>query len=128
MHQLDAPQAKRILIGQVVLTLVLTAAALPFGTHIALSVLIGAAVCLLATAVFAFWVFRRYSAQRPDLLLMRFYGAEVAKLVLVLGLFAVAFLTVKEINLPVLLTAYFVVQVLPTVLAPRWGAGSKPER
>jgi ATP synthase protein I len=128
MHQLDAPQAKRILFGQTVLTVVLTVAALPFGAHIALSVLIGAAVCLLATAVFAFWVFRRYSAQRPDLLLMRFYGAEVAKLVLVLGLFAAAFLTVKEINPPVLLTAYFVVQVLPTVLAPRWGAGSKPER
>jgi ATP synthase protein I len=128
MHQPDAPQAKRILVGQAVLTLVLTAAALPFGTRVALSVLIGAGICLLATAVFAFWVFRRYSAQRPDLLLMRFYGAEVAKLVLVLGLFAVAFATVKEINLPALLAAYFVVQVLPTVLAPRWGAGAKPER
>jgi ATP synthase protein I len=128
MHQPDAPQAKRILIGQVILTPVLAVAALPFGSHIALSVLIGAAICLSATAVFAFWVFRRYSAQRPELLVMRFYGAEVVKITLVLGLFAVAFATVDGIHLPALLAAYFVVQVLPTVFAPRWGAGSKPER
>jgi ATP synthase protein I len=128
MYQPDAPQAKRILIGQSILTLVLTAGALPFGSHVALSVLIGAGVCLSATAVFAFWVFRRYRAQRPDLLVMRFYGAEIAKLVLVLCLFAVAFAKVEGINLPAVLAAYFVVQVLPTVLAPKWGAASKTQR
>jgi ATP synthase protein I len=128
MHQPDAPQVRRILIGQVVLTLALTVAALPFGAHVALSALIGAAACLSATAVFAFWVFRRYSARRPDLLVMRFYGAEIVKLALVLGIFAVVFATVEDISLPALLAAYLVVQVLPTVLAPIWGAGSRPER
>jgi len=128
MHQPDELQAKRILIAQFVLTLFLSAAAVPFGVSVALSVLIGAVVCLLASAVFAFWVFRRYSAQRPDMLVMRFYGAEIAKLTLVLGLFALAFATVDRINLPALLAAYFVVQILPTVFAPRWGADPKRER
>lgn len=114
--------------GQALLTLTLTVAAVPFGAHVALSVLIGAASCLLATAVFAFWVFRRYRAQRPEALVMRFYGAEIAKLALVLGLFAIAFATVDGLVLPLLLAAYFVVQLLPTVLAPRWGADPKRER
>jgi ATP synthase protein I len=116
------------LIAQVVLTLALPIVAVPFGAQIALSVLIGAAVCLLATAAFALSVFRRYRAQRPDKLLMRFYGAEVVKLALVLGLFAVAFTAVEDLNLPALLAAYFVVQVLPAILAPNWGVDSKRER
>lgn len=128
MHQAYAQQAKRILIAQMVSTLVLTAAALPFGAHIALSALIGATVCLLATAVFAFWVFRRYSAQRLDLIVMRFYGAEIAKLVVVLGLFSLTFATVDGLSVPVLLVAYFVVQLLPTLFASAWGAGPKPQR
>jgi len=128
MHQPDALQAKRILIAQLALTLVLTGAAAPFGVSIAVSVLIGSAVCLLATAVFAFWVFRSYKAQRPDVLLMRFYGAEIAKLGVALGSLAVAFAAIEGLNLPALLAAYFTVQVLPAVFAPRWGAAPKSER
>jgi ATP synthase protein I len=128
MHQPEALQAKRVLIAQFALTLALPAVAYPFDERIALSVLIGAGVCLIATAVFAFWVFRRYSAQRPDLLVMRFYGAEIVKLAMVLGLLALAFATVQGLNLPALLVAYFVVQVLPTVFAPKWGADPKRER
>jgi ATP synthase protein I len=128
MQQSEALQAKRVLIAQLALTLALTAAAAPFGAQIALSALIGAGTCLLASAVFAFWVFRRYRAQRPDALVIRFYGAEVAKLAVALGLFALAFATVGGLNLPVLLAAYFVVQVLPAVFAPSWGAGPKSER
>jgi ATP synthase protein I len=128
MHQTDALQAKRVLVAQLAMTPILTLAAAPFGWPAVMSVLIGAAVCLLANAVFAFWVFRGYRAQRPDELLMRFYGAEVAKIAMVLGLFAVAFATVDELNLPALLAAYFAVQVLSPLLAPKWGAFPKRER
>lgn len=128
MHQPDVLQVKRVLIAQLFLTLGLTAVALPFDARVALSLLIGSAVCLLATAMFAFWVFRRYSAQRPEMLVMRFYGAEVVKLALVLGLFAIAFAMIDGLNVAALLAAYFVVQVLPTVFASNWGAGSKRER
>lgn len=128
MHQPDVQQVKRVLIAQLFLTLGLTAVALPFDARVALSLLIGSAVCLLATAMFAFWVFRRYSAQRPEMLVMRFYGAEVVKLALVLGLFAIAFAMIDGLNVAALLAAYFVVQVLPTVFASNWGAGSKRER
>jgi ATP synthase protein I len=128
MQQPDALQAKRVLVVQLAMTLILPAAALPFGKTVALSVLIGAAVCLLANGIFAIWVFRQYRAQEPGSLLMRFYGAEIVKLSLVLGLFAAAFATIEVLNLPALLAAYFAVQVLPAVFAPGRGARSTPER
>jgi ATP synthase protein I len=124
----EALQAKRILIGQLALALVLTAAAVPFGKSAAVSVLIGGGTCFLASTVFAFRVFRQYRAQRPDVLVMRFYGAEVVKLAMVLGLFTLAFATVDGLNLPALLAAYLAVQVLPFVVAPNWGAGPKRGR
>ena len=122
MQQPDVLQAKRILAVQLALSLILSAAALPFGSSVALSVLIGGAVCLVANSIFAFWVFRQYSARDPGSLLMQFYGAEIVKVSLILGLFVVAFMTIEGLSLPALLVAYFAVQVLPAVFASGWGA------
>ena len=124
----DALQAKRVLSIQVVMTLALSAVALIFGGMVALSVLIGAGVCTLANALFALLVFRRYRAQEPGLLVMRFYGAEIGKLALILVLFAAAFVWVDGLNLPALLGAYFVVQVFPAMLASGWAPADKVER
>jgi ATP synthase protein I len=125
MQQPDVLQAKRILIAQLALTLLLTAAALIFGTSVALSVLFGGAVCLLANTIFAFLIFRQYRAQDAGALVGRFYGAEVVKLSLILGLFAIAFATKAGINPPALLVAYFAVQVLPAVVASTWNGGRR---
>jgi ATP synthase protein I len=125
MQQPDVLLAKRILVTQLALTLVLTIVALIFGTSVALSVLLGAAVCLLANAIFAFLVFRQYRAQDPAVVVGRFYGAEVVKLSLILGLFAIAFATKAGINPPALLVAYFAVQVLPAVVASTWNGGRR---
>lgn len=111
MHQPDALQARQILRVQLILGLAITALSLPFGVSAALSALLGAGSCFLANALFAAWVFRGYRAQDPARLVMRFYGAEVAKIALVLGIFAVAFATLDELKVPVLLVAYFAVQV-----------------
>jgi len=128
MQQPDVLQAKRVLVGQLALTFLLATASLPFGTLVALSVLIGAVVCLLASSFFAFWVFRRYQVQEPGMLLVRFYGAEVIKLSLIFVLFAVAFTMVEGLNLPALLTSYFAVQVLPAIVASSWGTRKTSER
>jgi len=117
MQQPDVRQTKGILIAQIALTPILTVAASPFGSSVALSVLIGALVCLMANAVFAFRIFRHYRAQDPELLLARFYGAEFVKLSLALGLFVIVFTTIKDLSLPALFAAYFAVQVLPVILA-----------
>jgi len=123
MQQRDSLQAKRVLGVQVVLTLTLTAAGLASGPHIALSVLIGAGAGTLANALFAFWVFGQYRAQEPERLVMRFYGAEFAKIALVLGVFSLAFLSVDSLNVPVLLTAFLIIQVIAPVVGSRFGVG-----
>jgi ATP synthase protein I len=117
-----------VLLVQLGLTLVAGAGALPFGAMAALSALIGGGVCLAANALVALWIFQRYRAQQAELLLVRFYWAEVAKIALVLGLFAVFFVTIERLSLPALLGAYLAVQVLPAVIAPALGARSRPER
>lgn len=125
MQQPDALQVKKILEVQTILSLALAVCALPFGSSVALSVLIGAGSCLLANAMFAAWVFRAYRAQDPARLVMRFYGAEVMKIALILGVFAVAFATLDDLNLPALLGAYFVAQVIPAPIAAHIGARTR---
>ncbi len=93
--------------------------AVPFGAMALQSAAIGAAICLLANWIFALRVFSRYSAQAPDELVLRMYGAEVIKIVMILGLFSVAFATVEDLNLPAMLGTYFAVQVLPALFASR---------
>lgn len=122
MQQQDAQWAKGVLVVQLTLVPILTLAALPFGLRVALSVLIGATVCLVANSVFAVQIFRRYRAQDPQSLVVRFCGAELIKLSLALGLFLVAFVTVEGLNWPALLGAYFAVQILSAVFAPDWDA------
>lgn len=122
MRQPDAAQVKRVLKIQFITALAAVLFGSLFGLSVALSVLIGAGVCLLANTVFALWVFRDYRAEEPGGLLMRFYGAEVAKIAIILGLFAVAFVTIEGLNLLALLGGYFVVQVLPSVVAAQLDA------
>ena len=117
-------QLKRLLLWQAVFALLAVMAAVPFGVMALMSAAIGAGVCLLANWIFALRVFRRYSAQAPGDLVLRMYGAEVIKIVMILGLFSVAFATVEDLNLPALLGAYFAVQVLPALFASRPDARS----
>jgi len=115
MQSSDVMQVKGVLAVQLALTLILPLAALAFGTSVALSALIGAAICVLATAVFAFWVFRDLRIQDPGVFVVRLYAAEIAKIFLILGLFVATFATICNLNVPALVGAYVAVQILPPV-------------
>lgn len=121
MQPPDALLAKRLLQIQGVLGTVLAVIALPFGGGAVLSVLVGAGVCLLANRLFALWVFGSYSAQQPGRLLLRIYGAEAAKLALIIGLFGLAVATLDGLSIPALLGAYLVIQVASTLIAAQFG-------
>ncbi len=116
----------RILALQAVLTLILALSGLALSRETALSILIGGGACILATALFAATVFGPYQAGRPGALLGRIVGAEIGKLILLVGIFVFAIAKVKGLVVPAMLGAYFVAQVLPAMIAPYWGAGSKP--
>lgn len=100
-------------------------AALPFGSTVVVSVLIGSVTCLIANSMLAFLIFKQYSAQRPERMLLRMYGAEVAKLVLIGGIMVAAFTTIDRLNVLALLAAYFVTQVASSVIAAQ--IKSRPE-
>ncbi len=125
MQQPDAAQVKRVLAAQIVLTLVLTALAAAFGAVHALSVMIGAGVCTMANALLAFWVFKPYRAQEAGVLVMRFYAAEIIKIVFILVMFGIAIALIDGLNFPALLGAYFVAQVIPVLIASSTDAEKK---
>lgn len=121
-------QLRRLLLWQLGFAALALLVASPFGLMALASVGIGAGACLLANWLFAAWVFRRYRAQQPGDLVLRMYGGEVVKITLILALFAVAFATLEDLNLPALLGAYFAVQVLPALFAARPDARPKSEK
>ena len=105
---------------QLLLALLITAGVFAFKPAAALSALLGGATVVVANAFFAFWIFGRYRAQDPSRLVMRFYGGELLKLVLIALMFGAAFLWVKPLNPVALFVAFFVVQVFAPLLAHRF--------
>lgn len=117
MQNLDIRRAKRILVIQVVLTLTLAGAATLYDSAAAVSALIGGAITTVANGLFAVLVFGRYRAQEAGKLVFRFYGAELLKLGFVVLMFAATFAWIAPLNLVALFGAFFLVQVLPPLLA-----------
>jgi ATP synthase protein I len=81
--------------------------------------LIGGAAAALGTALFAVWVFGRYSAREPGQIVARFYGGEVIKIVAIVAVFGAAMKGLDDLNPVALFGAFLVVQVLPPLLANR---------
>ena len=119
MQGLDAQRARRILIAQVIVTLVVALAALLFGYREGLFALIGGIIATSANALFAYWVFGRYRAAEPGKLAAQFYGAELLKLAFIALAFAVVIIGSDPLSPLALFGAFFVVQVLPPLLANR---------
>ena len=119
MHDLDARRAKRILVAQAVATLVITLVGLIFGLRVGLFALVGGATATIANALFAYWVFGRYHAADAGKLVSRFYGGELLKLAFIATAFAAVIILLDPISPLALFGAFFVVQVLPPLLANR---------
>jgi len=120
MHNLDVHRAKQILKVQLLTWLAVGLAALVVDVATARDALIGGAAAVLGSAVFAFWVFGRYSAKEPGQIVARFYGGELIKIIAIVAVFAAAMKLLGEnLNPVALFGAFLVVQVLPPLLANR---------
>ncbi len=117
MQPLDRRRIRRLLLVQGMLLLLVTLVALAFGGTAALSAFLGGGTALGANALFAFWVFTPYRAQRPGALVTRFYVAEIGKLVLVGLSFAAIFIWLRPLNAAALFVSFFLVQVVSPVVA-----------
>jgi len=122
MQNLDARRAKRILVAQAVATLVVTLVGLLFGPWAGLFAFVGGVIATIANALFAYWVFGRYRAGEPGRLLSQFYGGEIIKLAFIAVAFAAVIIWAEPLSPLALFGAFFVVQVLPPLLANRIAA------
>jgi ATP synthase protein I len=119
MHNLDVRRARQILVAQAVATLIAMLVGFLFGPREGFFALIGGAIALIANALFAFWVFGRYRAGEPGKLAGQFYGGEFVKLGFVALAFAAVILLSEAMSPVAFFGAFFVVQVIPPLLANR---------
>ena len=98
---------------------------MPFGRAAALSALVGGINSLVPTAYFAHKVLRSASGAEGGRALGVWMRAEVAKIVIVCGLFAAAFVLLKGLNMAALFAGFIVVHlggvVASMTLDPRGG-------
>ena len=119
------PLISRVFWVQCLLTATAAAASMPFGRAAALSALVGGINSLVPTAYFAHKVLRSVSGAEDGGALGVWMRAEVAKIVIVCGLFAAAFVLLKGLNMVALFAGFIVVHlggvVASMTLDPRGG-------
>lgn len=109
-------EASRVVLSQLVATLVLAILLFSFGSNPALSALLGGGIATLANWAAFSKIFVPYRAQSPGHLVARFYGAEIRKILLTLLLFGVIALLVPSVQVATLFGVYFVVQMVPMLV------------
>lgn len=120
MHNLDARRAKRLIAAQIATGVLVAALSwVLFDPPAARDALIGGAAASVGSLLFALWVFGRYKAAEPGQIVARFYGGELIKIFAIVAVFAAAMKGLDDLNPVALLGAFFVVQVLPPLLANR---------
>jgi ATP synthase protein I len=119
MQNLDAKRAGRILIAQVVTTLIVSLIGLAFGLTEGFFALIGGATATVANALFAWFALGRYDAGEPGKVVGQLYAGEFLKLGFVAMVFAASILWLDPFSPMAFFGAFFVVQVVPPLLANR---------
>ena len=115
INQKQRNEAKKTVALQLCMAVLLsTVALLLIGEEIALSVLTGATISLLANAYFAAKVFRFSGARHSHEIAKSFYSAEAGKFAITVVLFAITFKWLEFLKEPrnagALLLAFFFVQ------------------
>ena len=99
---------------------------MPFGRAAALSALVGGVNSLVPTAYFAHKLLRSSSADAGNGALGVWLRAEVAKIAIICGMFAAAFVLLKGLDMVALFAGFIVVHIGGVIasmtLDPRGGA------
>ena len=116
----------RIFWVQCLLTATATAASMPFGRAAALSALVGGINSLVPTAYFAHKVLRGSRGTKGGRALGAWLRAEVAKIAIICGMFAAAFILLRGLDMVALFAGFIVVHIggvlASMTLAPHGGA------
>ena len=105
------PSVSRVFWVQCLLTAMAAAASMPFGRAAALSALVGGLNSLVPTAYFARKVLRRSRGATGSAAVGAWLRAEVAKIAILCGMFATAFVLLRELDMVALFAGFIVVHI-----------------
>ncbi|MGB1270821.1 MAG: F0F1 ATP synthase subunit I [Endozoicomonas sp.] len=109
---LQRPPVHRVIVAQLIVTTVLSAALFPLGYTVALSAWLGGLCCLVPNAYFIWRAFRFSGAGAAKLITRSFYQGEAGKLVLTAVMFILTYTLVKSLEPVALLGAFILVQMV----------------
>jgi len=109
-------QVLKFVWSQLILTIILSALWLYFDVVKAYSALAGGMIATVATAWFAYKVFRVSPDSEAVTMLASAYTGEVYKIILTGALFICAFVLIKPVSALALLITYFVIHMTPALV------------
>ena len=122
INQLDQSQQDQVrkpvlklLLAQLITTIVMSVALLIHDITIAYSSLAGGMTATLANAWFALKVFRIKPGETTKSLLATFYVGEIYKFMLTGAMFIIAFVLIKPLNVVALLGTFLIIHLTPAV-------------
>lgn len=116
------PPVHRVIVAQLVISVVLALALFPMGATFSLSSLLGGLCCSLPNGYFVWRAFRYRGARSAKLIVSSFYRGEAGKLVLTIVGFALVFILVEPLE-PLPLFGAFIAAQAVSWFAPVLMAG-----
>ena len=116
-HRQSKKEAMRYAQSQLALTVVISIALFFIDLVMAYSALIGGLIATLASAWFAYKVFRVTPDSAAETMLVSAYTGEIYKIMLTGALFICAFVLIKPISAAALLITYFVIHMTPVLVS-----------
>lgn len=115
LHTASRQQAKRFVLTQLLVTIILSVLLLGFSAVTAYSALTGGLIATIGNAWFALKVFKTEPTVAAGTLLATFYVGEIIKIILTGAMFILAFVLIKPISVLALLVTYFLIHMTPAV-------------
>lgn len=116
-HQQSKKQAFIFIKAQFLITLLITAICLFFDVVVAYSALTGGIIAAVASAWFAYKVFRLSPDSAAESMVASAFMGEVYKVILTGALFICAFVLIKPVSAVTLLITYFIVHMTPALVS-----------
>lgn len=116
-HRQSKRQAIIYIRSQLILTIAISTILLFLDVVMAYSALTGGLIATIASAWFAYKVFRVSPDSAAQTMLASAYVGEIYKIILTGALFICAFVLIKPVNAAALLITYFVIHMTPAVVS-----------
>lgn len=116
-HRQSKRQAIIYIRSQLILTIAISTILLFLDVVMAYSALTGGLIATIASAWFAYKVFRVGPDSAAQTMLASAYVGEIYKIILTGALFICAFVLIKPVNAAALLITYFVIHMTPAMVS-----------